>query len=138
VTGEYLARFAQALVGEEIFTLVVSPAIADLHLDAGRHTPLARASAYVAVCRALGGAVVLELGGRARLVRQDAALLAGLSVLQACYYGCLLAVALERVSVPRTLLVAVVVSAFSAATTLIGFWPADSAPLRTDADAGAR
>jgi hypothetical protein len=138
MTGDRLAKAAQRLVGEELFTFVVSPAIADLQFDAN-HQPLrARAFAYVAVWRALLGAVALEVTGRARLVRQDAALLAGLTFLQTAYYLCMLAVALEHVSVPRTLLVGVAVSAFSAASTLIGFWPAESAPLRTDVGTATR
>ena len=60
MTGEWIARVARRLIRDRTYQLTVSPAIADL-----QHEPTASAShrfvGYVSVCRALAGALAIDL-----------------------------------------------------------------------------
>jgi hypothetical protein len=128
MTGLRLTRVAQAVLHEDSFELIVSPAIADLQFSPGR-------GARIGVWVAFLGALWTDLQDDVRLVIDDAAMLAALVLIQACYYSGILlllvvgmtarqlAESLAAGPSPTLIGVLLLILALSTAPTLLCFWP---------------
>ena len=132
--GERLTRLTRRLVHDDTFALVVAPAIADLQFEVPSASIAGRGRSYAGVWRALLGAVCLDLARDARILRHDASLLLTLSAMQACYYGGLLVLAMDHLSPQRVAAVVLAILFFSAAFTVLGFWPGDARRVAVSAD----
>jgi hypothetical protein len=85
--GTWMIRIGRLLVGDELFAMVVEPAIADLQFETPAAGVFTLARGYVGVWKAIAGGVTRDIGGDLRLLTGDTSTLAGLLLLQACYYG---------------------------------------------------
>jgi hypothetical protein len=123
MSGAWLASFASHLVDDETFERVVSPAIADLQLEAADGRFLTRARGYAGVWRAIAGGWCVSVERDLRTLREDAWILAGVSLIQAAYYVSMLMVALAGLGTARAMLSGLVVATLSTTVTLLVFWP---------------
>jgi hypothetical protein len=80
VTGSLLVRIARVALHEETFDLIVEPAVADLQF---RPEPAAHVGAWLALL----GALLTDFETDSRSLIEDAAMLATLVAIQACYYS---------------------------------------------------
>lgn len=85
--GTLMIRIGHVLMGDDIFDSVVAPAIADLQFESATAGAWRTLRAYLGVWRAIAGGVSQDIGGDLRLLSGDTSTLAGLVLLQACYYG---------------------------------------------------
>jgi hypothetical protein len=85
--GTLMIGIGRRLVGDDVFDAVIAPAIADLQFEGAAAGVLGVARGYVGVWRAIAGGVTRDIGGDLRLLSGDTSTLAGLVLLQACYYG---------------------------------------------------
>ena len=84
MAGERLAAVAERFLREDTFALMAEPAIADFQFEAAAARRWRLLRGYAAVCCALVAALWHDAAGGLRTF-------AGLVLLQACYYTCLLA-----------------------------------------------
>lgn len=84
MAGDRLAAFAERILREETFALMAEPAIADFQFEASAARRWRLLCGYTAVWCALAAALCHDAAGGLRTF-------AGLVLLQACYYTCLLA-----------------------------------------------
>ena len=85
MTGSWIARIGHRLLHRETFTMMVSPAIADLQFEAATRG-MARPCDYCGIVRALAGAFWCDLSGDLLTLRSDVDMLALLTLLQTTYY----------------------------------------------------
>jgi hypothetical protein len=135
MTGMRLARVARAVLHEDSFELIVSPALADLQFSPSR-------AAYVGVWLAFLGALQTDLQSDIHLVLDDAGMLATLVFIQACYYSGILLLlvvgmtgrqlveSLAAGPSPTLIGVLLLIVGLSIGPTLLCFWP----PRRTVQD----
>ena len=83
--GTWLAQIAQRYLHGETFALVVSPAIADMQFESPEGYVL-RARHYLAIWRALAGALSCDVVADLQSLRDDLPTLATLTLLQVSYY----------------------------------------------------
>ena len=96
MTGSWLALLAGRLLHDDIDSLIVSPAIADLQFEAAT-SRWRRARGYAGVWRALGGALLFQAvsgvqalradDARLMALRYDAFMVAGILLVQVVYYS---------------------------------------------------
>ena len=85
MTGIWIARIGHRLLHRETFTMMLSPAIADLQFEtATRGTT--RPGDYCGVLRALGGALWFDVSGDLLALKSDIEMIALLTLLQTIYY----------------------------------------------------
>jgi hypothetical protein len=84
MAGERLSAIAERFLREDTFALMAEPAIADFQFEAATARRWRLLRGYTAVCCALVAALCHDAAGGLRTF-------AGLVLLQACYYTCLLA-----------------------------------------------
>ena len=87
--GTWLAQIARRLLHGETFTLVVSPAIADMQFESPAGYVL-RARHYLAIWKAQGGALSCDVVADIQSLRDDLPTLATLTLVQVSYYTFLL------------------------------------------------
>jgi hypothetical protein len=87
--GIWLAQIARRCLHGETFALVVSPAIADMQFESPAGY-LLRTRHYLAVWRALAGALCCDVVADLQSLRDDLSALATLMLLQVSYYAFLL------------------------------------------------
>ena len=87
--GTWLAQIAQRYLHGETFALVVSPAIADMQFESPAGY-VVRARHYLAVWKALAGALSCDVVADLQSLRDDLPTLATLTLLQVSYYAFLL------------------------------------------------
>lgn len=87
MTGTWLIRVAHRLVEDDVFATVVEPAIADLQFESAHTGAFGVLRGYIGVWKAIAGGITRDIGGDLRLLSGDTSTLAGLVLLQACYYG---------------------------------------------------
>lgn len=108
--------FSDRFLRERTFELIVAPALADFQFDVER-TPGARTAHYVAVLRAVAGAVYQDL-------TSDSWTFAGLALLPACYYTFLLIVFSDFFSAPSGfVIVGTLILLLSLGPVLACYWP---------------
>ena len=87
--GTWLAQIARRYLHHETFALVVSPAIADMQFESPeRYMHLARH--YIAIWKALAGALSCDVVADMQSLRDDLPTLATLTLVQVSYYVFLL------------------------------------------------
>jgi hypothetical protein len=122
-----LVRIARRVFHEETFDLMVSPALADLQFEAmaGISTT---ARNYVAVSRALVGAMCYDLFHDLRSLREDASDLLQVVAMQVSYYAAMTTLiggaAFGRLSSEAILFLIFVILCLSLIPALLCFWPA--------------
>ena len=84
--GTWLAQLGQRYLHGETFTLVVSPAIADMQFESPAGC-LSRARHYVAIWKAFAGALCGDALDDAHSLRDDLPSLATLMLVQVSYYA---------------------------------------------------
>jgi hypothetical protein len=89
MAGTWLAQIAQRYLHGETFALVVSPAIADMQFESPAGYVL-RARHYVAIWKALAGALSCDVVTDLQSLRDDLPTLATLTLVQVSYYVFLL------------------------------------------------
>jgi hypothetical protein len=87
--GTWLAQIAQRYLHGDTFALVVSPAIADMQFESPAGYVL-RARHYVAIWKALAGALAGDVVADVQSLRDDLTILATLTLMQVSYYVFLL------------------------------------------------
>ena len=87
--GTWLAQIAQRYLHGDTFALVVSPAIADMQFESPAGYVL-RARHYLAIWKALGGALSCDVVADVQSLRDDLPTLATLTLVQVSYYTFLL------------------------------------------------
>jgi hypothetical protein len=87
--GIWLEQIARRYLHGETFALVVSPAIADMQFESPAGYVL-RARHYLAVWKALAGALACDVVADMQSLRDDLATLATLTLVQVSYYVFLL------------------------------------------------
>ena len=87
--GTWLAQIARRYLHGETFVLVVSPAIADMQFESPAGYAL-RARHYLAVWKALAGALGTDVVADVHSLRDDLPILATLTLMQVSYYVFLL------------------------------------------------
>jgi hypothetical protein len=83
--GTWLAQIAQRYLHRETFALVVSPAIADMQFESPEGYVL-RARHYLAVWKALAGALATDVVADVQSLRDDLPILAIVTLMQVSYY----------------------------------------------------
>jgi hypothetical protein len=137
VPGTWLARIARHVFHDGTFDLMVSPAIADLQLEAkGGMSTTARG--YVAVSRALAGAVFYDLFNDLRSLREDASDLLQVVAMQVSYYAAMTTLigggGFGRLSSEAILILILVILCLSLIPALLCFWPARCTATRSVRD----
>jgi hypothetical protein len=123
VPATWLIRIAGRVFHEETFELIVSPAIADLQLEAVAGTS-ATARGYVAVSRALVGALCHDLFHDLRSLRDDASDLLRVVAMQVSYYAMMMTlIGGEGLSGAAILFLFFVILCGSLMSALLCFWP---------------
>ena len=83
--GTWLAQIAQRYLHGDTFALVVSPAIADMQFESPAGYGL-RARHYLAVWKALAGALTSDVVADLQSLRDDLPILVTLTLMQVSYY----------------------------------------------------
>ena len=135
MAGGWIARIGVRLLHHETFTMMLSPAIADLQFeDAARGG--ARARDYCGVLRALAGALWFDVSSDVAGLKNDLDMIALLTFLQTTYYtfmlvllsgfgtGKLSSLVLDPAAVTRALSYAGGVGIACLVTSFACFWPA--------------
>ncbi len=135
--GDWLTTVARAMMHDDTFDAIVSPAIADLQFEAPAAGYVCSARGYAGVWVAVTGAVRRDLARDLRVLSDDAATLTSLVFMQACYYTCLLTLmsglttsgltavhAFDRISGEAALIFVCIIVGLSTIPTLLCFWPA--------------
>jgi hypothetical protein len=132
--GTWLAQIARRYLHGETFALVVSPAIADMQFESPAGYVL-RARHYVAIWKALAGALSCDVVADVRSLRDDLPTLATLMLLQVSYYvffllllsgfgtGTLSSHYPDHAATMRTLGYVAVIALFCLIPTAVCFWP---------------
>jgi hypothetical protein len=128
VTGSLLVRIARVALHEETFDLIVEPAVADLQF---RPEPAAHVGAWLALL----GALLTDFETDSRSLAEDAAMLATLVAIQACYYSGILLLLVAGMTgrqlvdslaagpSPALIAVLLLIVGLSTVPTLLCFWP---------------
>ena len=111
--GVWLSSLARRLLHDDTFSLIVSPAIADLQFEERGHA---------AVWVAIAGALWHDFAGDLRLLCDDAAMLARLVGIQASYFTGMLGMmgGMHKATAPFVLLTLITLCAVG---TVLLFWP---------------
>lgn len=83
--GTWLAQIAQRYLHGDTFALVVSPAIADMQFESPAGYVL-RARHYLAIWKALAGALASDVVADLQSLRDDLPILVTLTLMQVSYY----------------------------------------------------
>lgn len=89
MTGRWIARIGFRLLHRETFTMVLSPAIADLQFETAARGA-ARTCDYCGVLRALIGAFCVDISADVRTLADDLPTIGVMTAIQASYYGFML------------------------------------------------
>lgn len=127
---ERITAIGERFLSDRSFRLIVAPAIADFQFDCENGT---RVSGYIAVLRAMAGAVYEDITRDS----SDALTFLALALIPACYYAFLFILCLpplRGLAIGRTALVlGAVILVLSTASAVICYWP-DRLPARAPSE----
>jgi hypothetical protein len=134
MTGSWIAHIGRRLLHRETFTMMLSPAIADLQFEAAARG-IAGPCEYGGILRALTGALWFDLSGDLVALRGDVDMIALLTLLQTIYYTFMLvllsgfgtarpsSIDMDAAMVTRALSYVAGVGIACFATSFACFWP---------------